>query len=104
MVNLKRTKWIFWSWKYNWNENLLHELNGRCEIAGVRIGGPKYRTLEIIQNQKGKKWKKLNRESETVKHLYTYQHTGVMGVLERKEQEKRAGKCIHRINAHNFQN
>lgn len=33
-------------------KNLLPELNGKLEKTGVRIGGPKNRTLEIIQTEK----------------------------------------------------
>lgn len=45
----------------------------------------------------------MNREVETVKHLHTYQHKGVRGVLERQQKEKKARKCIYKLNIHNFQ-
>lgn len=84
-------------------KNLLPELNGRLEKTGVRIGGPKNRTLEMIkaENQRGKNGRKMNIKAETVKHLHTYQHKGS---LERLEREKRERKCIYRVNIHNFQN
>lgn len=51
-------------------KNLLPEFSGRLEKAGVRIGSPENRTLEI-ENQRGKNGRKMNREAETVKHLHT---------------------------------
>lgn len=86
--------------------NLLHERNCRFEMSEMRISGSKYRTTEIIQieNKKGKRLKKMDKESDTIKYQHTYHYIGVMESWKKRKREEGSGKCICRTNAHNFQN
>lgn len=77
-------------------KNLLPEFSGRLEKAGVRIGSPENRTLEI-ENQRGKKWKKneqRSRDCKTSTHLTTYRCNGSPG----KTVEREKGKKMYLMN------
>lgn len=72
-------------------KNLLPELNGRLEKAGVRIGGPENRAQEIIQieNQRGENGRKMNGEAEAVRHLPTLRYNGSPGKTVEREKGKK---------------